>query len=130
MNKIKVKSIKLGFSEYGPGVENREFNSWEALDAFLVPINREVEWDKSNGKLLGYYKTDFHIEFEDGRIYRGRYDIGSDQPTIKEHVRRFCSVYGFLKCPEHFSPERWEAFKKLHRENSDAYKEVIEKYDV
>jgi hypothetical protein len=36
-----------------------------------------------------YYKTDFTVHFEDGTQYGGRYDIGSDAPTIGEHIRGF-----------------------------------------
>lgn len=80
---VSIAQVHIGFSE-APGVKGMLFKGENALSAANAYLSR-VEAPKGGG----YYKTDFTITFEDGLEYSGRYDIGSDCPTLQEHCRNF-----------------------------------------
>lgn len=77
----KVKEVEIGFSE-APGHSGRKtFLTLSAANAYLHHFGKPD---------LGYWKTDFKVTFEDGDVYEGRFDIGSDAPTLEQHVIHFC----------------------------------------
>lgn len=78
--KIKVTKITFPFSESGVNYLNREFLTWGDAERALASVNPPD---------LGYYKTDFCIDYEDGEKYEGRFDIGSDLPSLKDHILHF-----------------------------------------
>lgn len=57
--KIKVTKITFPFSESGVNHLNREFLTWVDAERALASVNPPD---------LGYYKTDFSVEFEDETI--------------------------------------------------------------
>ena len=101
MNKIEIEHIRFPFSESGDKRLDSLFKIWE---------DAEIALSRVNPPDLGYYKTDFEITWEDGEIYEGRYDIGSDFPTLKEHVLNFLN-------------------RMSEKGNSDA-KSFVEKYQI
>lgn len=94
--KIKVTKITFPFSESGVDYLNREFLTWGDAERALASVNPPD---------LGYYKTDFCIEFEDGEIYKGRFDIGSDAPTLKDHILGFAERISKGKNPPELKKE-------------------------
>ncbi len=108
---IKVRQITTGFSEL-PEAENKVFYSWKEANDFFRRVNDKVIELKKRGKMLGYYKTDFKILFDDGEEYAGRYDIGADEPNLSSHVQRFCLIYSGQLRPSHFTDEIWAQFKQ------------------
>ena len=108
--KIKVKSIQFGFSESPHINKGITFPDWESAENYLTPIIIATELAKKGGTKSGYYKTDFTITFEDGEVYKGRYDIGSDESTLRQHVRRFIETYSGRVKPGHMSNVQWQAY--------------------
>lgn len=98
--KIKVAQITFPFSESGVESLEKAYSNWSAAEVALARIKPPK---------IGYYKTDFRILYEDGEVYKGRYDIGSDAPTLREHI------LGFV-----------ERAKDKHPE----YQEFAEKYQI
>ena len=96
---IPAVKIVIGWSESPYITEGKTFEGeslWQEAASYL---NKYPEPD------LGYYKTDFTIHFADGEEYGGRYDIGSDHPTLGEHIRGFIAGYIDLNAryPKRFS---------------------------
>lgn len=120
MNKIKVKSIRFPFSECPSINTKKEFNSWDAAESHLFQCG---EWNQ-----LGYYKTDFLILFEDGHKYQGRYDIGSDEPTLRAHVVRVCEMMADRKWPAHLSQDQINHYRKYT--NPKVYVDLLDNYDI
>lgn len=118
--KIKVKSIRFPFSESPSVNTKKEFNSWEAAEAEL----------RVKGPDLGYFKTDFNITFEDGNEYQGRFDIGSDHPTLRGHVRAFCEMASLRKRPAHFKDAHWKNWCEMQSDKAALYCELLDKYDI
>lgn len=98
-DKIKAVSINFPFSE--SNLVDRRFvftgeKLWEDASHHLALVPPPLDGS--------YYKTDFVITYENGETYTGRYDIGSDQPTLGEHMRYFLGAMTFL----YEVDERWD----------------------
>ncbi len=128
--KIKVIKIELTFSESPNFTCPKVFNDLEIANGFIWREHFRATQDKASGKLLGYFKTDFTLTFEDGETYSGRFDIGSDARDLSSHVIGFCEVYGGIKKPAHMTPERWEQFKKQYEKHAPDYRDFLNKYDL
>lgn len=64
-------------------------------------------------KHLGYYKTKFKIDYEDGETYEGRYDLKRHDiiyGDIGRHIRNFCKFYAGKAKPTHITPEQYKLF--------------------
>jgi len=120
MEKIKIKSVIFTFSESNQVKCGIEF-SLDSANHHLANVAKPS---------LGYYKTDFTITFEDGEEYKGRYDIGSDYPTLSDHVINFCQIYGGIKKPSRMTDSQWEKFKKVYGKHLPYYAGVLTKYDL
>jgi len=121
INKIKVKSISFPFSESNEVNTKITFSCFAAANAHLRGVEKPD---------LGYYKTDFVVVFEDGREYKGRYDIGSDYPTLEEHIISFCSTYSLRHRPAHFKDEHWKHFCEMYKgESAERYGEYLDNYE-
>lgn len=82
MNKIPVDFICFPYSESGNEKLDSLFYSWQDAEDALASVNPPD---------LGYYKTDFVITYKDGETYQGRFDIGADAPTLREHILNLIS---------------------------------------
>ncbi len=120
---IKVKSIELGFSESNQIPFGKTFGSFRAVNSFLNGIKRPE---------LGYYKTDFTVTFEDGEVYTGRYDIGSDLSTLDGHIKSFLAYVSCRERPTHFKDAHWahhcaETEKNGHKSWAE---KMLDNYDL
>lgn len=64
-----------------------------------------------------YNKVDFRIEWEDGEVYTGTYDLTSPAPgtaieRLSEHVVRHCMYASGYAKPSHWTQERQQAILK------------------
>lgn len=75
--KHKIASIHFPFSESGNKRLEKTFLIWDEAEKAL----RDVKPPD-----LGYYKTDFVITYENGETYSGRFDIGCDSETLRDHI--------------------------------------------
>lgn len=110
--KIKIKTIEFPFSESGNPCLKSVYTSWKSAENALASVVPPA---------IGYYKTDFRITYEDNNVYEGRYDIGSDTPSLSSHIQGFCErIIGNAKRVD-----------KL-RENNQAkeFKEFVKKYYI
>jgi len=108
MNKIEIESICFPYSE-SEDVPCSPFSNWDDAEKALSKVAPPD---------LGYYKTDFVITYKDGETYQGRFDIGSDAPTLKEHI--FNSI-SWIKA------NKYGRYKK---ETVEAYSEFENKYQI
>lgn len=133
--KCKAVRIEIGFSE-SPHIQRNKapaFNSMTDANVFFNAQNRDAEAARENGKLLGYYKTDFKITFEDGYTYNGRYDIGSDSPDLTSHVKSFAQCYSGRVKPGHMTDKQWDGFLHNHYVTDDSRKDfafILDNYDL
>jgi len=74
----KIAQITFPFSESGDSVLEKTFTDWQGAEKALASVKPPD---------LGYYKTDFCVEYEGGEKYSGRFDIGCDEPTLEAHIR-------------------------------------------
>lgn len=79
----KIISVKFPFSE-SPHINDRiEFTSLRSAQEHLRIASMLCPKD-----MLGYYKTDFVIEWSDGDVYKGRIDITCTHYNLKDHVQK------------------------------------------
>lgn len=84
---IQARRIEFPFSE-APRSTPVVFDGadcWKRAQSWLTHVPRPA---------LGYYKTDFIVEYEDDVTYSGWYDIGCDAPTLAEHIIQVCRYHG------------------------------------
>ena len=89
-------------------------SSWRAADAILRI------WSDTAPATGGYDKCDFTIEWTDGAMYDGRYDLkhhSVESCDLSGHVRGFLGFYAGTACPNHMTQERYAAF--LQRADDD-----------
>lgn len=77
-----MTQITFPWSESGDRSLEKTYYNWGAAEAALALIEPPK---------IGYYKTAFCVLYEDGEVYEGRYDIGSDAPTLREHILGFAN---------------------------------------
>jgi hypothetical protein len=115
---IKLKRIVFGFSE-AAGLGNQVFSGFAAA-------NEALSRARLKAPTLGYNKTDFTLEYEDGETYSGRYDVGRDNfDTLQMHVRQFCECYGRIKKPANLTEEQWKSVATYPE-----YAEFLNKYEL
>ena len=82
----------------------------------------------------GYDKCDFAIEFQDGFLYEGRYDLYHSSvkaADVGEHVRSLALFYTGRVTPDHMTQESHLAFlRKRGAEARESYQHLIENYDI
>lgn len=82
-----IKEITIKRLEgYSFGMDNRELktDSWKDANFILLELSQTAPKDGT------YDKTKFTIEFENGVIYKGRYDLmhhSVEKPDLFEHVK-------------------------------------------
>lgn len=122
---IQVKQITVTRGE-GPSHECRiphYAKTWNEANAILKKMAISAP---SKG---GYDKTDFVIEFNNGDIYSGTYDLkGHDQilGDLYRHVKNFCEFYAG-KCnplPAHIKSD--ETYRSIIGEHTQSYLQFLE----
>ncbi|MEN7527898.1 hypothetical protein [Cupriavidus sp. DL-D2] len=79
-------------------------------------------WSSTAPEKGGYDKCDFRIEWENGMVYEGRYDL---KHWRVEHPSLSCHVLGFIEfsigkaCPHHMRQERYEAYVQQNLETKE-----------
>lgn len=109
--RIQLKEIRFGFSESPDVQEGKTFDNWDEAEIYLSRIHRQTIKLRDDGEMLGYFKTDIVITWEDGFTWQTRYDIGADAPTIREHIQGFLNVYSGRVKPTHWNDGQWSNFK-------------------
>jgi hypothetical protein len=86
------------------------------------------KWSRTAPQTGGYDKCDFEIHFEDGSVYKGRYDLTyCDSCDIAGHVLDFLMFHSGQKCPSHLTKERYENYLALmERETPGTSKEAAD----
>ncbi len=119
---IKTTKIEILWSEdpalgNAPYIFERE-KCWEKVRNLLVIACARIPLE-----LLGYYKTDFRVTWEDGETYEGRADLKNidhkdNSADIARQIRRNCIFYGGLAMtPEHRNTWYWMS--------EESYSEII-----
>lgn len=129
--KIKVKRITVQCAE-GPSYlcHLKTASNFEEANSLLRAISND-------GPDLGYYKTDFVIEFENGDTYEGRFDVYRwDNPDkepidLQGHVRRFVQFYAGLRKPDRLTEVQYKTIiSRGGGESVAKFREFLEKYEV
>ncbi len=101
---------------------------WGAADAHIATCRSRMPHD-----MLGYYKCDFKITFQDGFVYEGRYELSRhERVPLCDHVRRFCEISRGRWRPSRMSEEQyaeyltWDHVKK-HRET---FARILDTYQL
>lgn len=134
---IAVKSVTLVWAEgrteeYYRRLLPKTFSSFEAANRWLRWMAAEAPDDGS------YNKTDFKIEWKDGQVYEGRYDLKRHDAglpdLLQRHVRNFASYYSGRWRPPHIPPEHFERFidgiEKSNPGTRAYYGRVLDEYDL
>jgi hypothetical protein len=82
-------------------------NVYQRANDFLKRLARNAP-----EKGYGYHKTKFEIEFADGTIYEGRYDLKRHDvfwADLGRHVRQFCEFYSGQRRPEHMTKQEYQS---------------------
>ena len=130
--KHKVVKVEIGFSE-SPDIQNAPvFLSMSDANIFFSRHNRQAEQDRDSGKLLGYYKTDFAITFDDGTQYNGQYDIGSDASNLTTHIRSFALAYSGRNHPSQMSKIAWANYlnRQVSAESREYFSNILDNYEL
>ena len=104
---VKATKITILWSE-ATRVENIEFigeNVFQQANDYLKWLAHGLP-----GKHLGYYKTKFRIDYQDGETYEGRYDLKRHDifyGDLGRHVRGICEFCSGRKKPDHLTEEQY-----------------------
>jgi len=111
------------------------FDLWQAAQRRLDVWGRHAP---SGG---GYHKTDFHVEWEDGDTYTGRFDLvrgGRDDNshTLRQHVALFLLYMAGLRVPPYVllgdeaSGHAWEASQQQYQATgrADEARRMLRRY--
>lgn len=106
---IKAVKITILWSEasYDENIEFTGKNVFGQANDYLKRLAHGLP-----EKHLGYYKTKFRIEYEDGETYEGRYDLKRHDVIygdLGRHVRQFCEFYSGRKKPDHLTVEQYQS---------------------
>ena len=128
--RIRVVGIDLVRAE-GPialAGQARRVAGWDEADAVLR------DWAATAPAAGGYDKCDFTISFEDGVLYRGRYDLVNaslEIPDLAAHVRGTALIHSGLGKPSFMDQEQFDALQAMIRpEVKQAYVELVSKYSI
>ncbi len=105
---IAVKSILLDRAEGVSRFPDRPQTVWSWEEANRVLSN----WSWTAPKNGGYNKCDFTIEFEDGLVYSGRYDLvhySVGSANLARHVWESQAFLAGRYCPPHMDDKEYES---------------------
>lgn len=111
---IKATKITILWSEasYDENIEFTGDNVFGQANDYLKRLARTLP-----EKHLGYYKTKFQIEWEDGSTYEGRYDLKRHDVIYGDlgmHVRQFLEFYSGRRKPEHMTEQEYRGLLGMH----------------
>jgi hypothetical protein len=134
---IPATKIIIGFSEHPQHQQPREFVGPTCFADAQAYLTRLAIWTPRD--LLGYFKTDFEIEWADGEKYDGRLDIkainsdGADH-RLGHHIRQFVTFYGGLLTPEtlpkHITPEQYDVIIERNKVNPVTTRWWLDNYEL
>ncbi|MGN7104894.1 hypothetical protein ACTHR6_25000 [Ralstonia holmesii] len=128
--KIGMKTIVVTRAEgpFGACGRSEKCSTFEQANGVLRA------WSATAPANGGYDKCDFMIEFDDGFIYKGRYDLyhGSVKTAdVGEHVRSLALFYTGRVTPDHMTQESHLAFlRKRGAEACESYQHLIDNYEI
>lgn len=109
---IKAVKITIIWSEGLPAEDTpvifTDNNVYQQANDFLKRLARNAP-EKGNG----YHKKKFEIEFADGTIYEGRYDLKRHDViygNLGRHVRQFCEFYSGRYKPEYMTEQEYRSY--------------------
>lgn len=100
---------------------------WSEVDAHIARCRSRMP----NG-MLGYFKCDFTVTYEDGETYTGRYDmVKNEYLSLAEHMRTHCRFYAGVAHPVHFTQKEYAAFvARQEPARIDEYKKFLNTYEI
>jgi len=131
---IKAASITIGFSEHPDHQHPKSFsgeNCWADAQSYLNSLVAAIPED-----LLGYYKTDFSIQWEDDKEYEGRLDLKHPNSSNSDHhlpfhVRQFCLTHSGRHCPYWMSADQYQqVLRYVSAEQRDYFADLLDNYDL
>ena len=90
-------------------------------------------WASTAPKEGGYDKCDFEIEFEDGQLYQGRYDLvhwSVKSPSLQRHVQDFLTFLAGTRRPLHMKQEDYDRYLSTLGTEKESAAEFLKTYDV
>lgn len=116
MAKIAVSRITVNRVE-GP---TRELEGPRTATDFKEANRILARWALS-APPIGYDKVDFKVEWEDGSIYTGRYDLVREdvsRASLDGHIREVASFYAGLRRPHDLGQDKYEFAVKSMEQTS------------
>lgn len=105
--KSKVKQITFGFSE---NEHASKFLVGRVFKSFLEADQALMRCAMSAPEGGGYDKTDFRVEWENGEVYDGRFDLDHDHrvggPLLEQQMRRHLEFYAGEHRPAHLTEQQ------------------------
>lgn len=121
---IKPKLIRFCKAEgrINDGITGKwfEFTNFKDVNHFIYSLERTE---------LGCYKCDYSVEFDDGFIYNGHYELDNDPEFLNFHIRRNWIFYSGNK-PNHFTEEQFQNYLKFCEVDTAFFKNLRENYSL
>ena len=111
--KVRARSITLqraegtiGRDDFSPDTVRAagDRSVWQQADRQLL------EWAQTAPQGGGYHKVDFIVAYEDGNIYRGRYDLkhwSVEYPSLAKHMRSLVAFHAGEYRPPHMTEQQY-----------------------
>jgi hypothetical protein len=127
--KIAVKSVKVARAE---GMAHECITETVATLAAATDLLRR--WSHTAPKTGGYDKCDFWIEYEDGQVYEGRFDMKymlADEESLEKHVQSHLMFIAGLWMPSHLTRKKYEDYlRHVGHDECRNTRAFLENYDV
>jgi len=125
MKKLKLIQITFGWSE-SPAFDRAVVcKTWAEAKKALLNLS---EYAPKNGS---YDKTDFRIDWADGQVYTGRYDLvhhSVEMPDLRGHVESHLKFVVGEKKPDHMSDEQYaNLLTRLPTEHQETARRMLDK---
>ena len=131
IQKIKMKSLEIIFSECPLFVKSIVYDSWEkvafTLKAYSMHLFRKYPLD--NG---GAYKTDVLVTWDDGSEFIAKLTIHKNNDVdVGKHLFTYLAIASGVYRPKTMPEEAFEMIKNL-TENQHAVlcKQLLEEYEI
>lgn len=128
---IKATKITILWSEasYDENIEFTGDNVFSQANAYLKRLARTLP-----EKHLGYFKTKFKVDYENGETYEGRYDLKRHDilyGDIGRHIKNFCKFYAGRANPTHITPEQYKLFLQQIGDNTiNEFGRFLDTYEI
>lgn len=131
---VKAKAIEIGFSEHPNHRKPKRFegdNCWGEAQRYLNDLAEGTQHD-----VLGRYKTDFVIEWENGEGYGGTlglrnlFDPTSDH-RLRKHIHDHALFYSGRHQPAHMNDKDYALCMGMVNADTKAhYNDLLDNYDI